>query len=326
MIGIKTEVVISTLAIDTPSNRSNERLTMFLTEIGADKPIDNYFDDHPAWDLLMSKKQMKTGGRQIGFPINSGENPTVQDFADDDTFIIEVPDTALWVAYPYVNKGGSVVVLEEELRETDGADHKVFDVLEHRRETLLLTVFDKYSTDLFAASQVAGKINSLNTIIDSTGAVGGLNQSTDADWASTETGSGSFASQGLADMRTLYNTLRVNKSKVDAIVTTQTVYEAFENEIDPDVRYDTVQVGERGFTTFKFKGVPIIFDADCTSGVLYMWDSRYLFLSCDTGWNFDFEPFMTSFEKKLRASKFANRCNLVTTNRRTAGKLTGITA
>lgn len=198
-------------------------------------------------------------------------------------------------------------------------------IWKHRRSNLLNSIIKSYSADLNATSQVAGKINSLETVIDSTGAVGGLNQSEDADWASTETSSGSFASQGLADMRTLYNTLSNNKSKVDNIWTTQTIYEAFENEIDPDVRYDTVNVGERGFKTFTFKGVPVQYDIDINTGILYMWDSRYTYLCCDTGWNMDFEPFMKSFSKKMRASKFANRCQFTTINRRTSGKLISMT-
>lgn len=119
---------MSTLAVDTPQNRSNERLTAFMTEIGSEDPIDNYFDDYRLWNSLYSQKKMKNGGRQIGWPIDSGENPTVQDFSDDDEFIFEVPDTARWVAYAYVNKGGSVALLEEELRETAGADHRIIDL------------------------------------------------------------------------------------------------------------------------------------------------------------------------------------------------------
>ena len=318
---------MSTLAVDTPTNRSNERLTMFMTEIGEKKPIDNYFSQHAAWDLLMKKKIMKSGGRQIGFPIDSGENPTVADFSDADVFDTTVPNTALWVAYPYVHKGGTVTILGEEQRETDGADHKIFDVMDHRRNNLLETIFKGYTTDLFATSQVAGKINSLNILIDATETIGGLAVATDADWVSTETSSGSFASQGLSDMRTLYNTLSGKKAMIDVILTTQSVYEYYENEVDPDVRYAQAQgVGGRGFKTLEFKSLPITWDVNATSGILYMWDSKYTYLACDTGWNFDFEPFVTPANQKLSVSKFANRCQLVTTNRRTTGKLTGISA
>ena len=318
---------MSTLAIDTPTARSNERLTMFLTEIGERKPIDNYFVNHPALDHFIKKAIVKDGGRQVGFPIDSGENPTVQDFTDADTFVTTVPDTVRWVAYPYHNKGASLVVLGEEQRETAGKDHKIFDVIESRRANIIETVLKKYSEDLFAASQVAGKINSLNVLVDSTGEVGGLNASTDSDWASTETASGSFAAQGMKDMRTLWNTLFNEKAMIDTIITTQSIYEFYENEVDPDVRYSSAQgVGGRGFKSLEFKTIPIIYDPYATNGVLYMLDTKYTFLAKDSGWNMDFEPFISPSNQKVSVSKFANRCNLVTTNRRTTGKLTSIAA
>jgi hypothetical protein len=304
---------LSTLAIDTPANRSNERLSMFLTEIGSRKPIDNYFLTHPLLDHLMKNCVTKDGGRQ--------------DFTDADTFITTVPDTIRTVAYAYHNKGASLVVMGEEQRETAGADHKTFDIIESRRESIIETVLQQYSQDLFAASQVAKKINSLNVLVDSTGEVGGLNASTNAEWAATETASGSFASQGLKDMRSLWNTLFNNKSKINTIVTTQSIYEFYENEVDPDVRYSTPQgVGSRGFESLEFKKVPIIYDPYATSGVIYMFDTKFTYLAKDSGWNMDFEPFVTPSNQKVSVSKFANRCNLVTTNRRTTGKLTGVVA
>jgi len=318
---------VSTLAVDTPAARNNERLTMFLTEIGEKKPVDNYFKTHPLLDHLMKKKVKKDGGRQIGFPIDAGKNPTVQDFADADTFITTVPDTVRWVAYPYVNKGGSLVVLGEEQRETAGKDHKIFDVIDSRRNNILESVMEEYTTDLFASSQVAGKINSLNVLIASTGEVGGLNASTESAWAATSTSSGSFAAQGLKDMRQLWNTLQNNKAKIDTIVTTQDIYQFYENEVDPDVRYASAQgVGGRGFESLEFKNIPIIYDPKATSGVLYMFDTKYTFLACDTVWHMDFEPFISPSNQKTSVSKFANRMNLVTTNRRTTGKLTSVVA
>lgn len=317
---------MSTVAIDTSSARNTERLSMFLTEIGNEDPIDQYFQIHPTWDVLWKNKKSKEGGRQVGYTIETGENPTVADTSDDDIIDTTIPDVVRWVVYPYVNKTGSVSVLGEEVRETAGSAHKTYDIIKQRRSSLLNTVMDKYSKDLFATSQVAGKITPLPVLIASSGSVGDLSTTTEATWASTQTGSGVFSAQGLDDMRTLYRTLRINKSNPDTIVTTSDVYGFYEAEVDADVRYASAQGSvNRGFESLTFNMKPIIYDPDCNSGVLYMWDSRYLFLSCDTGWNFDFEPFMKSFNQKTMASQFANRCNLITNARRTAGKLTGIT-
>lgn len=318
---------MSTNAVDTATTRNTERLTMFLTEISEADPVDNYFSTHPLWDHLYKKKKIKDGGRQFGLPLVTGANPTVQDFSDADIFLTTVPDTTQFVAYPYVNKGASLVILGEEQRETAGKNHKMYDVVKQRRENIIETVLAGYSTDLFATSQVAKKINSLNTVIDSTGAVGGLNASSQSKWAAIETSSGSFAAQGMKNMRTLWNSLFNNKGNVDTIVTTQDIYEFYENECDPDVRYKSDEkTANRGFEFLTFKNKPVMYDPYATAGVLYMWDSKYTGLYLDKGWNMDFEAFVSPSNSKSSVSKFANRCQFATTNRRTTGKLVTITA
>lgn len=318
---------MSTLAIDTPANRSNERLSAFLTEIGTNMPIDNIFVRFPVLDLLMKKKKTVNGGRQILYPIDSGTNSTVKDFSDYDTFDTSAQDTARTVAYPFVNKGGTLVISWEEQRETAGQDHAIFDLVAHKRNNLMKTAMDQISTDLFAASAVTSKISSLNVMIDSTGTIGGLSQSTDSDWAASEIGSGSFVTQGLADMRTLWNTLFENGGNPNTIVTNRTIYQFYENEIDPDVRYSSAQgVGGRGFKTLEFKGIPIIFDAKGTSGVLYMWDDENLFMMVDSDGDMAMDPFITPSNQKVSVSKLVFRANLICNRRRGTGKLTGVTA
>ena len=316
---------MSTTAIDTA--RTNERLSAFLTEIGASEPIDNYFPRIPALDALFKKKKMQDGGRQILYPIDSGTNSTIKDFSDNDVFDTSGQDTALTVVYPFVNKGGTITISWEELRETAGNDHRIFDLMKHKRDNAMKTSMDQLATDLFAPAQAPLKITSLNVLVDSTGSVGGLSAATDTDWASIETGSGSFATQGLSDMRTLYNRLTEDNANPNLILTNRTIYEFYENSIDPDVRYSTAQgTGGRGFKSLEFKGIPIIYDKKATSGVLYMIDTDNTFFICDTEGNFAVDEFQTPVNQKVSTAKIVFRGNLVCNRRRSNGKLTGIVA
>lgn len=314
---------MSTVAIDT--GRTNERLSAFLSEIATNDPVDNYFERFPVMDKLMSTKKTGIFGRQIQIPIDSGENSTVKDFSGYDVFDTSSQDTALTLVYPMVNKGGTLTISWEEEREVADNKHRIFDLLKHRRSNLIKTAMKKYSQDLFAAAQAADKITTFAVGIDSTGTLGGLSQATDADWASYETASGSFSDQGLSDMRDLYNDLWLNGCMPDTIITSQTVYQYYENEVDPDVRYSKAQgVGGRGFKSLEFKGVPITPDPNATSDVIYMMDSENVKLYVDSDGNFSFDPFVKPSDQKARTATFACRMQLVIDRRKSTGKMTSI--
>jgi hypothetical protein len=316
---------MSTAAIDIA--RNNERLSAFLSEIIESTPVDNYFPRIPLLERLMQNKTMQNGGRQVIFPIDSGENSTVKDFSDYDIFDTTAQDTALTVVYPFVNKGGSLVISWEELREVAGNNHAIFDLVKHKRDNLMKTMSDKLAADLFEATQNALKITSLEVLIDSTGSVGGVDQSTDADWAAKEVGSGSFATQGLKDMRSLYNQIQEDNADVDTIVMNRTIYEFYENEIDPDVRYAVAQgTGGRGFKTLEFKGNPIILEKKSTSGTIYMMDSKNVFFRCDTEGDMTLDEFQTPVNQKVSVAKCNFRGNLICNRRKSTGKLTGVVA
>lgn len=319
---------MSTYAIDTPTSRNTERLTAFLSEIGASEPIDNFFPKRKALEVFTKNMKVKEAGRQVIYPIDSAANPTVKDAADYDSYDPSATDTATIVGYPMVNKIASLIVSWEEEREVAGKDHAMYDLIAHKRKNLLSSVLDAQATDLMAATQVATKISSLVPTILSTGAVGGLNASTDADWASTVTASGSFASQGMSDMLTTYGTIVNNGAEPDVIITTLAVNNFYHLAVDPDVRYaytPDMKAG-RGFRGLEFMGANIVHDAKTTSGVMYFITSEHLFLSVDPAGNYTFMPFENMPLQLAKISKFVFRGNLICTRRKSHGKMTGIVA
>ena len=313
---------MSTYSIE--SARTNERLSAFLSEIGATKPIDNYFGICPTLEYFMKNMKTQDGGRQIIYPIGSGENTTLAWSSDYDIISTTPTDTALTVGYPFVNIFGSLNISWEEMREIAGNDHQIFDRVDYKRDEIINSAMKKINAAFYAATQVANQITALPVAVLATGAVGGLNQSTDADWASIVTAGGVFTTQGYSDMLSTFNQLVAKKAKPKVIITTRAIYELYEKELNPDVRYATADgKGVRGFSELQFKQTPIIFDPDCTSGVIQFFDTDYMFMILDTDGNFELDPFETPTNQKVFVSKFAFRGNLVLNNRRAQAKITG---
>lgn len=317
---------MSTVAVDTA--RTSERLSAFMAEIGASEPVDNIFQKAYTIDKFNSVKKVQAFGRQILYPIDSGTNSTFQWFSDYDTFSTTAQNTALTVVYPAVNCGATVVISWEEMREVANDDVRVFDLVKHRRNNALKTITDQMNVGVHAVAQTAGQITAMGLAIDSTGAIGGLNASTDADWAAVETASGSFAAQGVSDMNVTFNTIQLNKGSPSFIVTTQAVYQFYELEIDPDVRYTVANLGKgaRGFKELEFKGVPMHFDKDCASGVMYFVDTDHTFFIVDPDGDMKVTEFQMPVNQLAYVSKAYWRGNLVVNKRDANGKMTGITA
>ena len=75
-----------------------------------------------------------------------------------------------------------------------------------------------------------------------------------------------------------------------------------------------------------FKGIPVIFDRDCTSGYMYFLNSNNINLVVHQDADFSTGPFVTPENQDVSTAMVLFQGNLTTNNRRKLGVLTGITA
>ena len=320
---------MSTPAIDTA--RDSEVLSAFLSEISKDMPIDQFFPRFRVLDHFMKKAQIRDWGRQFQIPMAIDENDTIAPFAGFDEFNTTQQDLVTTLVYALKNKGGSISIPWDELQELKGSNHAVFDRVAFLRNNWVKSMMNKVEIDMFVALNTENpkSIFSLNTIIDNgvISAPGGINASTQPEWSATVVTGGSFASQGLTDMRTLINTIDEEGAEVDTVVMNKTVYQFYEDVIDPDVRYSSAQgVGGRGFKSLEFHMIPLIFSKNVTAGTIYMWDSTNLYLRVASDGNFSLDPFEKPTNQKAQVSLGAFRGQMVCDRRKSTGKITSVVA
>jgi hypothetical protein len=187
------------------------------------------------------------------------------------------------------------------------------------------------NSSLHAATVATDDIDSLAVAIDGTGTIGGIAQATYTWWASTETGSvGSFAAGGIEAMQTMCNTLRNRKASngPDLIVTTQTIFQYYQNATRAFSIRDIGQtkIGDLGVPQIEFEGIPIIWDPNCTSGVMYFINSKGMQLVIDSKSNMKMTEFVKPADQMGKIAQMYIRLQLVMLERRACGKLTGISA
>lgn len=192
----------------------------------------------------------------------------------------------------------------------------------------MMSARDSLAIDLWKSTQGAKNVLPLPLLVDSTGTVQEINSSTSSWWAGQETASGTFATRGITDMRTLRNNIsKQGQGGVrlpDYICTTQTVHEAYEASQLQSYRYGPSDMPDASHASLKWSSAIVEFDPNCPDGELYMLNSEYMGFVVHSDADFKMGEFKEPIDQDVRSAKVIWMGNTITTNRRRLGKLTGI--
>jgi len=302
--------------------------------------IDNVFDEYPLLSFLNGKlgsglrgksiKEVEEGGETIVEQILYEMNSTVDSFSNYGP-IDTTPQEGMTIArFNWKQYAGTVSISGHERRVNRGSP-KMISLLDSKFKQLEMSLRDRLSRDAFGDGTGNGSMNltGLAAHISATATLGGLAPGTFPWWAASVTASvGSFATNGIKNVRTKFNTLSLGNDRPDAIFSDQTTYERYDAAVEDKQRYHMTgtinKVADAGFVSLAWQGVPWLFDRDCTANAILFLNSRYLKFKVLKGADFEMTPFVTPTEQDASSAKMLFEGNLVTNNRRRLGSLTGI--
>jgi len=289
---------------------------------------DGVFNEIPTLSWLMSKgKASLRGGATILTHIRNNANSTASSYAGYDIIDTTPQDEITTSQAEWKQYAASISVSGREERIQNAGKEAVFDLVRSKLDGADRSLRDKIAADLFASSQATKAIRSLVTLIDATSTVQDINSTTYSFWQADSNSGGSFAAQGLSDMRTLWNALAKIPGKLtDLIVTTSDVHGYYEGALTPQQRYQQVNEGNASFMNLMFKSAPVIFDNDATSGVMYFLNSDVMDLVISSDTNFVLTDWVKPAEQDAKVAQLLVGLELVTTNRRKLGKITSVSA
>lgn len=253
---------------------------------------DQIFTATDAYKLLKSKGAIQlngTGGRYLEIPLSYAKNETVTSLDKGDT--ISISDTKFLTVAQFEWKfvAGSVVrYYVDDAKNKSKQQH--LSLANAKVDNLQRSMVDKFETFLFGDGSGNGNKDpdGLGNIVDATPStartVGNIAQTTYTWWKNKQAGSsGSAAVYLLSDMRTLFNNCSTGQASdvPDMIVTTQTVYEYYEDEVQEQKQIVNQTSGDAMLITVTFKGVPLVWSSQCTAGYMYFLNSKYIGLNVD---------------------------------------------
>ena len=255
----------------------NTDFAVATTDHYLDKTVrDQVFDKHGLLGWIEQKVGFDriSGGDNILVPLGTAIDTNGGSYSGYDTFDTDPSDTLGMAYYTWKQYQQPVTALAFEILRNSSAERQI-DVWMNKVDIALRSLRDKLNTDAFAATVGNGgkNIQGLGLLVDAAGVVGGLNRSTATYWQANEQAvSGALAIDTSVGMLRMFNNCSTgsgDSSTPDAIWTTQIIYEAYENLLAPDIRHTSRSMGDGTFSGLGFKGVPLAWDADCASGLMY---------------------------------------------------------
>jgi hypothetical protein len=287
---------------------------------------DQFFNGRPLFKRLKGKTKTLSGGTEIRVPLMHAANSTAGSYSGYDQLDVSPQQPFSNAAYQWKQYSVSITYSGREQTVNRG-EAEILDLIEGLTMNARESLFNNMSTDSFGDGTGNGgkALSGLAIHIDSTGTLGGINQSNQSWWASTEDAMGGALT--LAAMRNTYNDITQGEPDDGAtfIVTTQNVHEAYEGLLQPDMRYSSTDKGDGSFKNLLFRGTPIFFDPACTSQVMYFINEKYLQFRVASGREFKTTEFIRPANQDAWVSQVLFMGELVTTARRKHGTLTGIT-
>jgi hypothetical protein len=304
------------------------------------KPEDNIFDEYFLLDNLSKGKSFTSvnGGRTINGAIEYAVNTTFRSYSDTeelDTTRIDVFDE---FAFNWKEYAGTVVMSELEKAKNQGEGRK-FDLLAGKLENLRNSARKALNEGCFSdgtgnSSKDIGGLQHIVASSPSSGTVGGINRGTYTFWRNQQA-SGAKSSTAFDNlrsvMRTVYNdsSSGVNAKHPDYAVTTQTVFEGYQALLvaNEQITDKSAASADGNFKNeyMKFMGIPISYDEDCATGLLYFLNYTNLKLAYQKGYWMKGFPSVDPANQTVDIFKVMTIANLISNNPRRLGVVTSIT-
>jgi len=291
---------------------------------------DNIYVAIPTLDFLRKKGKKSSkivSGVSLVVPIVYKKNTTAKMYSADDE--LDITGQNNYTAAQFLWKQGSVAVKVNGLEAAiNSGEQALIDLITSRLKDAERSGQEMLSTEVFLASPTSKDLISLPTLVDASSNIGDIDSSSYSWWQANVTSSGSFAAQGLSDMRALYNTLSQYDANdiPDAIVTTQSIHQYYEGVLQPQERFMNTDKADAGFMKLMFKGMPIVWDPKATSGVLYMLNTNHVELAVSSSRDFEPSKWIEPDNQDSRVCKLLWMGCLYSDARRYNGKMTSVTA
>ena len=278
--------------------------TEFVNSVTRDRYVPKVTDNVLAGNVLcmrlLANARPWGGGTQLVVPIKYQTSSAGGSYAGLDLLSTSQQNTRTRAKFDPKQNYFSVVIdgIQQAVNKGDAA---ILDLLATEMESVAEDMKDGLGTQMYSdgTGNSSKDIVGLDAAIDDgngTATYGELARATYTTWLSTLTSNTGAIT--LAQLRSAYDSAKIGEDKPTLIVTTPAIWTTYEGLLTATINYHTQvqgypkmtrfgisreggtgQVGDVGFDTLFFRGIPVVADEKCTSGRLYMINERHLWFA-----------------------------------------------
>ena len=280
--------------------------------------------------MLQKRGNLKivSGGRDFTHPIYYKKNTSFKAYDKTETIDTPLMDDITRAVYPIKVIAGSIVISLLEEAMNSGNKEKLIDLVEETVTRARISMSEEMGDQVHDSGAGAKNFDGLPFLINSAPSgqsdVGGIDASasdntywrnqigTTADFSST-------AATSFGKMSALVAAATFGRQGPRLIVTTKTLYAEYEALLTSNIRYATTELADAGFMHLAYQTMPVVFDDNCASGVMYFVDTDNLWLQVLARGNMELTDMQPSHDQLMRVALLYLFGNLTTGSRRTNG-------
>ena len=287
------------------------------------KLADNVFTARPLFYALTNGQTIRriSGGAKIVVPIIYGTNSTAASYSGDEALSTTAQTGITAAEYDWKQYAATVTITGIEEAKNNG-EAEIIDLLEGKvmqtEETIIQNMNEMFWADGTGNSNKDWLGLDLIVTKPNT-ALGGIDPTDSGNswWASSEKDMDGALT--VKQMGTTYNDVSVGNDQPTIVIGTQALYESYEALLEPNLRYTDTKVADAGFQNLLFKGAPVTFDGDVTSGEIFFLNTKYLRLVAHTETWFQTTPFVRPTNQDARYAQILCYGELTCSNRARQG-------
>jgi len=304
-----------------------DSITAIVKDTYLPKLVDNIYEASALLSMMRNDGVVVEGGNYIIQPVTYAKNTARGGYVGMEPHDVSAPETRTAARYEYGDYYVSLVVTGKDERKCNG-ENAVVSLINTIMEEAEMSMKDQVATDLFSGSTY---IVGLNTAIG-TGTYAGIAGGTYTWWqsgtdATAHTAANMKDSTNAAYIHTLFrkawNSCKHLGKKTNLIVTSQEVYDIYEQTLQSNARYPMTARGkfaaDAGFDVVEFRGIPVVVDdfcADSTDSACYFLNTEFapLFYHPDNNFRLTEWKIPTNADGRIAQLYFSAQLGL--TNRR----------
>lgn len=269
-----------------------------------------------AGESVTSRGQLKVldGGESIVEPLMYERNSTAKSYSSYGIIDTTPQEGITSARYVWKQSAASISISGKEQRQNAGSN-KIIDLLQAKTMQAEMSLKEELNRQAWGTgTDSTTDLTGLQTIVATTGTVGGISRTGNAWWQAQSQTAASFAANGLDTMRATFNLTSRGSDKVDLIIGDRTNFERYEKSLQPQERFTDSKMADGGFQSLMFKATPFTFDLYAPSGNIFFLNSKYLNLQIQKDANFTSTDFVKPVNQDAKIAQILFQGELTASN------------